>query len=53
MLVSTRRTLAKDLVGSGGPNERFGAGIRVGDVIAHLLDQDFDTAEVPDGWADE
>src|SRR5262249_42339086 len=32
--------LGEDLVGGGGPDERLGAGVPVGDVVADLRDQD-------------
>ena len=35
--------LGEDLVGGGGPDERSGAGVLVRDVVAYLVDQDFDT----------
>ena len=37
--------LGEDLVGGGGPDERFGARVPVCDVVAYLLDQNFDTTE--------
>ena len=37
--------LGEDLVGGGGPDKRFGAGVPMHDVVAYLVDQDFDTTE--------
>jgi hypothetical protein len=37
--------LGEDLVGGGGPDERCGARVPMRDVVAYLVDQNFDTTE--------
>jgi hypothetical protein len=37
--------LGQDLVGSGGPDERFGVAIPLGDVVADPVDEDLDRIE--------
>jgi hypothetical protein len=45
MLVSMRRALARISLAVAGPDERFGARVPMRDVVAYLVDQDFDTTE--------
>jgi hypothetical protein len=39
------RDLGEDLVGGGGPGERVGVGVPVGDLVADLRDEGFDRGE--------